>query len=222
MEMPSLTEEMSENKSFVILPLARKSVHSAHEFQDATKIDVKKDFQSKTRKLNYQKLDKGIEWEPSSIGSDPSWKYGGSSTETDQICMVLPKFYARQESYWISCSYRYDYQCEEIEVTIRQTGHQPKVMTKGSFTKLKMKVHLGDRWKKRKLTLMESRRDTRFQSTQFAFKRVPRSMMNSMCLRLEVFAYFGLLKRKTCVCKWVIPLDYCNDNEQTEFKKCLF
>lgn len=140
-----------------------------------------------------------------------------SDSEVLEPFQVLSTFKRKPPSYWVGCLFRFVPGQSKLEITLRQTGVLPDILTKCKFSKLSVCVQLPD-VSSRNFVLVKSRKDVSFRSHLMFFDAKDKDAVRQKALELKLYHHSKVFLKK-CIAEWKIPLDRCTEVTKTEWHR---
>lgn len=140
-----------------------------------------------------------------------------SDSEVLEPFQLLTSFKREPPSYWLGCVFRFVPGTEKLEITLRQTGVLPGMLSKYRFSKLSTCLSLPDASSKT-IVLVKSKSDLSFRPHVLYFGVKNKQAVREKGLVVRLYHHTKVFL-KTCIAEWRIPLDRCTEESKTEWRK---
>lgn len=140
-----------------------------------------------------------------------------SEPEPLEPFQAVSGFIREPPSYWLGCLYRFRPGSNKLEITLRQTGVLPDIISRYRLSKLSTSVHVPGA-NSQSVVMVKSKSDNSFRPQFMVFDVKDRACVLENGLTIKLYLHMKLVWRKR-IAEWSIPLNRCTEETKTEWRK---
>lgn len=146
-----------------------------------------------------------------------SYQRSCSEPEPLEPFQVVSGFIREPPSYWLGCLYRFRPGSSKLEITLRQTGVLPDIISRYRLSKLSTSVHVPGA-NSQSVVMVKSKSDNSFRPQFMVFDVKDKACVLENGLTIRLYLHMKLVWRKR-IAEWSIPLNRCTEETKTEWRK---